>query len=245
MRPTGLICAALDCDLDSVEAFNRWYDLEHVPPNVAMDGVMLGLRYVATPALHALRRVDGSSPLSGGHGSFLTVYTLCAPPLEVVAAMSVLRDELYATDRMRFPADKKVVRDGGALTIVSAASSPGLDLPPDEVPLVGHTGILLVRRRGDEAVGTWYRNEWAPTVATLAGVHGVVSLAFGGPADDQLEVVFFEGDAAHHTAAIRSAVPHHADAEVVVEAPFERIAPLHYPWVRELEQSDLPRTIAD
>ena len=40
MQATGVICAVLDCDADSIEAFNRWYDLEHVPPNVSLDGVM-------------------------------------------------------------------------------------------------------------------------------------------------------------------------------------------------------------
>ena len=49
MEPTGIIFAGLDCDADSIEAWNRWYDLEHVPPNVSMAGVMLGRRYVAPP----------------------------------------------------------------------------------------------------------------------------------------------------------------------------------------------------
>ena len=46
MEPTGIIFAGLDCDADSIEAWNRWYDLEHVPPNVSMTGVMLGLARV-------------------------------------------------------------------------------------------------------------------------------------------------------------------------------------------------------
>ncbi|MGR7001735.1 hypothetical protein ACU686_33050 [Yinghuangia aomiensis] len=33
MRPTGIIFAALDCDADVIEAWNRWYDLEHTPPD--------------------------------------------------------------------------------------------------------------------------------------------------------------------------------------------------------------------
>ena len=60
MEPTGIIFAGLDCDADSIEAWNRWYDLEHVPPNVSMAGVMLGRRYVAPPELHDLRRVLSS-----------------------------------------------------------------------------------------------------------------------------------------------------------------------------------------
>ena len=146
-RP-GMISAVLDCDADSIEAFNRWYDLEHVPPNVSLTGVMSGRRYAAPPELHALRITDPSSPLAGGRGSFVTVYTLCQPPAEVVASMAELREVLYDTGRMRFPAEKKVVRDGGAFELVSAVSSPDLALPAIDVPFVGHHGVLMVRRRG-------------------------------------------------------------------------------------------------
>ena len=152
MQATGMICAVLDCDADSIEAFNRWYDLEHVPPNVSLAGVMSGRRYAAPPELHALRITDPSSPLTGGRGSFVTVYTLCQPPAEVVASMAELRDVLYATGRMTFPAEKKVVRDGGAFELVSAVSSPDLALPAIDVPFVGHNGVLMVRRRGSDAV---------------------------------------------------------------------------------------------
>lgn len=106
MRPTGLIFAGLDCDADAIEAWNRWYDLEHVPPNVSMPGVMLGRRYVAPPALHALRKAAPGSGFADGRGTFLTLYTLCQPPESVFASMTTLRDKLYAEDRMNFPAEK-------------------------------------------------------------------------------------------------------------------------------------------
>src|SRR4051812_15747973 len=77
VEPTGIIFAGLDCDADSIEAWNRWYDLEHVPPNVSMTGVMLGRRYVASPELHDLRRVVPESGFSGRRGTFVTIYTLC------------------------------------------------------------------------------------------------------------------------------------------------------------------------
>jgi hypothetical protein len=244
MQATGLICAVLDCDADSIEAFNRWYDLEHVPPNVSLAGVMAGHRYAAPPDLHALRVADASSPLAGGRGSFVTIYTLCQPPLEVVASMAELREVLYATDRMHFPADKKVVRDGGALELVSAVSSPELALPPIDVPFVGHNGILMVRRRGSDEVHSWYHHEWSEQVAGLEGVHGVMSLEFAGGGGDQLDLVFLEGDVAERTTAIRAAAPHHRGATVVVDAPFVHIDPLRYPWVEAIVDSDLPKTIS-
>ena len=243
MHATGMICAVLDCDADSIEAFNRWYDLEHVPPNVSLAGVMSGRRYAAPPELHALRIADPSSPLTGGRGSFVTVYTLCQPPAEVVASMAALRDVLYATGRMTFPAEKKVVRDGGAFELVSAVSSPDLALPAIDVPFVGHNGVLMVRRRGSDAVAAWYHGDWSNQVAELDGVHGVVSLRIAGADGDELDLVFLEGDVADRTAALRAAVPHHPDVTLVLDAPFVHIDPLRYPWADAIRDSDLPKTI--
>ncbi|HLY82177.1 MAG TPA: hypothetical protein VKQ71_04285, partial [Acidimicrobiales bacterium] len=70
MIPAGIILAVLDCDADSIEAWNRWYDLEHVPPNVWLPGVMLGRRYVAPPDLHELRVTDPSSSMANQRGTF-------------------------------------------------------------------------------------------------------------------------------------------------------------------------------
>ena len=43
---------------------------------------------------------------------------------------------------------------------------------------------------------------------------------------------------------IRAAAPHHADATVVLDAPFLFIDPLRYPWADAIRASDLPATVA-
>ena len=243
MIPTGIILAVLDCDLDAVEQWNRWYDLEHVPPNVRLPGVMSGRRYVAPPELHDLRKTTPASPLAGRRGSFLTIYTLGAEPAETLAGMSTLRDRLYAEDRMRFPAEKKAVRDGDAMPLVAATSSPAIGLPPDEVPFVGHTGLVLVQRRGRPAVADWYRDEWSERVAEVEGVHGVMTFQSSRDASARTDLVLFEGDAGERTRAVRAAAPHHPDAEVTADAPFLLIEPLSYPWAAAMRASDLPATV--
>jgi hypothetical protein len=241
--PTGIILAVLDCDLDAVEEWNRWYDLEHVPPNIGLPGVMSGRRYVSPPDLHELRVVAPTSPLAGGRGSFLTIYTLCADPAETLAGMSTLRDRLYAEDRMRFPPEKKAVRDGDGMALVAAVSSPAIRLPEEEVPLVGHTGLLLVQRRCPPPVHEWYGSEWSKRVAGVEGVHGVMTFQSSRDARARTDLVLFEGDAATITGAVRSAAAHHPDAEVTAEAPYLPIEPLSYPWARAMLASDLPATV--
>jgi hypothetical protein len=244
VRPTGIIFAGLDCDADAIEQWNRWYDLEHVPPNVSMRGVMLGRRYVAPPALHALRRVDPTSGFADGRGLFLTLYTLCLSPDVVFAEMTTLRDKLYAENRMNFPAEKKMVREGDVLTLKWAVSAPELLLPVEDVPFLGHTSLLVVQRRGSDAVKAWYRDDWAPRVAALDGIHGVMSVTSVNRPGLDVDLVFVEGDPVAQTGAIRGAAPHHVDAEVVLDTPFLLIQPLLYPWADEIRASDLPQTVA-
>lgn len=243
MIPTGIILAVLDCDLDSVEHWNRWYDLEHVPPNVRLPGVMSGRRYVSPPELHDIRTTAPTSPLAGGRGSFLTVYTLCADPAETLAGMSTLRDTLYAEDRMRFPAEKKAVRDGDGMRLVGAVSSPALRLPGEEVPFVGHTGVLFVQRRCQDPVEEWYRSEWSPRAAAVDGVQGVMTFQSSRDPSARTDFVLFEGDAVLRTGAIRAAAPHHPATDVTAEAPYLLIEPLSYPWAGAMRASGLPATV--
>jgi hypothetical protein len=243
MIPTGIILAVLDCDADAIEAWNRWYDLEHTPPNVWLPGVMLSRRYVSPPDLHELRMVEPSSAFAGGRGTFLTVYTVCEEPAAAIAGMSTLRDKLYAEDRMNFPAEKKVVRDGDALTLLGAASAASLNLPREEVPFVGHTAVLLIQRTGSEAVASWYEQAWAPQVVSLDGVHGVMTLQSGRRADARTDFVFFEGEAVEQTRAIRAGAPHHPEATISADAPFLLIEPLRYPWAEAIRNSSLPKTV--
>jgi hypothetical protein len=241
--PTGIIFAVLDCDADAIEAWNRWYDLEHTPPNVWLPGVILSRRYVAPPELHELRVADPGSAFADQRGTFITVYTVCEDPGQAVAGMSTLRDKLYAEGRMNFPPEKKVVRDGDAMILESALSSVELKLPAAEVPFLGHTGMLVVQRSGEGAVAQWYLQEWAPAVVSLEGVHGMMTLRASRQADAHTDLVFFEGDAVEQTRAIRARAPHHPEGQVITEAPFLLIDPLRYPWAEAIRKSSLPATV--
>ena len=242
MEASGVIFAGLDCDLDAIEAWNRWYDLEHLPPNVVLGGIMQGHRYVAPPALHAARVATDGSPWRGGRVAFLTIYTLTGSPEAAFEEMSTVRERLVAADRM-FADDKKAVREGDVLRSAWVVGDPALKADDRDVPFLSHTGVVVVQRRGDDAVGAWYRDTWASAAVAVDGVHGVWSLSSINRPGLALDLVLVEGDAAAAAGAIRAAQPHHADAEIVVDAPFDLIRPLHYPWAGEMQASDLPATV--
>ena len=77
----GLILAGLDVDTDNGAAWNRWYDLEHLAPNLALPGIVAGKRYVATPSLHDTRLTAAADPAWGsGRGVYLTWYATSIDP---------------------------------------------------------------------------------------------------------------------------------------------------------------------
>src|ERR1700712_1467232 len=117
---SGMIIAALDTQPDAIESWNRWYDLDHLPPNVGLPGIMSGRRYVATPELNALRTGTSGSWWADRQATFLTIYTLSGDIMATFGAMVTLRDELDAAGRM-FAEDRKAVRGGDGLTLKRAA----------------------------------------------------------------------------------------------------------------------------
>jgi hypothetical protein len=233
VEPTGLIFAALDCDADAIEEWNRWYDLEHTPMNVCLGGVMLSRRYVSPPDLHAARVVEKGSPFDGGRATFLTTYVLTGDPQDAFDDMSVELPKLYETGRMRFPADKKTVREGDVFVTEGAVGRPDLQLVQRDVPFLYHPALIVVQRRGTD--------DRAAKIAELDGVLGVWTLQSRSRSGVYLDLIFVEGDPAQRAVAIREAVPH--TAEVVLDTPYQLISPLDYPWADAIRNSDLPKTI--
>ncbi len=240
MEPSGIIFAALDCDAAVIEEWNRWYDLEHTPPNVMLEGVMLSNRYVATPELHAARESVEGSPFGDGRASFITIYTLTGDPQVAFDDMSTLRERLIDTGRMAFPEDQKAVREGDCFETIAAFVSPPTKLVPADVPFVGHTGVVLRQRRGgrEEAL------ERASRLVDLEFVHGVWCLGSRLREGLDMDIVFVEGDAAAAARAMREVEPVRSETTVLVDAPYDRITPMRYPWAATIRESDLPRRVA-
>ena len=228
--PAGLILAGLDVDVDNGAAWNRWYDLEHLAPNLALPGIVAGRRYVAPPELHTQRRVAADDPAWGsGRGVYLTWYATSGDPADAIAVMSARRDELEATGRMD-RAGARTVRTGDALELVASASLPDLKLDDVDLVHVGHAGLRLILER--EAT----EPRLPPAV--------VVSLRFSSRFQPG---VFAELQLLDRPAHAVIADLHVADPRPSAELDtgFEPIVPLHYPFLDDIEASGLPRRIDD
>lgn len=233
MKASGVVFAALDCDADAIEAWNRWYDLEHTPMNVSLEGIMLSRRYVAPPELHAARMCEDGSPFAEGRATFLTTYVVSGDPQIAFDDMSVTLPTLYETGRMTFPAEKKAVREGDVFAGTDAVGPARLQLGSADVPFVGHTGLIVIQRRAPDGR--------AERLAELDGVTGVWSMESRRRPGLFLDLVFVADDPGGRAVALREAVPH--TVEPVLDAPYLLIDPMRYPWADAIRSSDLPATV--
>jgi hypothetical protein len=240
MDVSGIIFASVDCDADAIEDWNRWYDLEHLPPNIALPGIMSGKRYVAPPALHDVREpADRLEGFAAGRGVHVTVYTLNGDPAQVLADMTTTRDELEAAGRM-FAPEKKVVRAGDAMTWSWGVADPVLRADAIDVPHLQHTSMRAVMRRGGDDAA---RHEVAAAAVAVDGVHAVLGHRSITDASLDLDVYLLEGDPVAVTRAVRAAAPYGHHTEVLLDAPFQVIVPFDYGFAREIRASSLPQKI--
>lgn len=240
MDVSGIIFASVDCDADAVEDWNRWYDLEHLPPNIALPGIMSGRRYVAPPALHDVREpIDRLVGFADGRGVHVTVYTLSGDPAQVLADMTSTRDVLEDAGRM-FAPEKKIVRAGDAMTWSWGVADPALKADVIDMPHVQHTSIRVVMRHGGDVAA---RDEVAKAAVGVDGVH--VVLGHHSITDDSLDLDLYllEGDPIAVTRAARAAAPYGDDTEVLLDAPFRVIVPFDYGFADEIRTSSLPQRI--
>ena len=226
----GLILAGLDVDVDNGAAWNRWYDLEHLAPNLALPGITAGRRYVATPELHRRRRVADDDPAwANGRGVYLTWYATSIDPGDAIEAMSARRDELDAEGRMD-NAGARTVRTGDALDLVDTVSAPELRLAADDLVHVGHAGLRVILEPIDRP----------PQL--VASVTTALRFASRFQPGMFAEIQLLDRPAATVIEEVQRADPR---PHAMLDAGFEPIVPLHYPFLDAIMVSDLPRTIED
>ncbi len=240
MKTTGIIFASVDTDHANIESWNRWYDLEHLPPNIALDGIVAGRRYVAPPELHAVREPAEPMPgFDGGKGVNLTIYTLCDDPIEVIGEMTRYREILEAEGRME-GAGRRVVRAGDAMTWTWGVADPTLRAAHRDLPHIGHTAIRVVLRRGG---GEAAEATTAPAAVAVDGVHAVLSFAAAFQQGLDCDIYLLEHDPAGVTVRCRETAPYGDDADVVLDAPFAVVVPFDYSFAERIRASDLPSSI--
>ena len=176
-----------------------------------------------------------------GHTSFLTNYTLCDDVMETFAAMVTLRDELAASGRM-FAEDLKSVRGGDGLTLQLATGRPDLRGGADELPLLGHGGLVVLRSRRP-APGGRYADEdhelLARALLSDAGGAALLSYASAINAGSGLHVLLLEDAVAARAKAVAGALEQ-AGTDLFSQAAYAAIEPHNFSWADDLRAAGLP-----
>ena len=85
MKVSGIGVGFIDVPQEHTQAYNTWYDHDHIPENLALPEITGARRYVATPDYKAVRRPVEMEELADGAGTYCTIYLFCEPDLAKAA----------------------------------------------------------------------------------------------------------------------------------------------------------------
>jgi hypothetical protein len=212
---------------DEHRAYNEWHQLDHLPEQYTLPGIVWGERWVSTPDCRAARAASGPL-LDPVH--YLTTY-LVAPPLDVsLEAFARFGQELRELGRFH---EHRRPHLTGAHDIVATAAAPRVLVSAASVPFRPNRGVHVRVEAGTDDVAI------ADRVHELIEVPGVAGAwAFRrrpAPRDerfpeppDVVTVAWLDGPPLAVAAAIAARVTGPGDP--LFEGPFERIEVGRWDW---------------
>lgn len=173
MEVKGLVAAFIDVPQEHTEAFNTWYDFDHLPEYVGLPGFLTARRYVATPECKRVRPQSQLEELANGQGSYFTTYLLGTD--EIAKVMSDFQSmSSYLRQEKRIFRHGRVV-EAGFYKAEHAVARNSIPVHSEAVPFLGHRGVLAVLTNVPEpsqrdAVDEWFRDVHAHDVMAIPGV---------------------------------------------------------------------------
>jgi hypothetical protein len=204
-------------------AYNEWHQLDHLPEQYPLPGIVHGQRWVSTPACRAARAVS-EPPLDPIH--YLTCYLMAEPIGPTLDDFFALGKELHRLDRF-FGARRAHLT--GPFRVETASASARILISAAAVPFRPNRGVyVIVEEPGnDDAVDK---------LLTIPGVAGVWTFA----TDDALAsprwtdgarritVAWLDDEPLAVAAGIAPLVA--TRAGVAFAGPFETITPWQWNW---------------
>ena len=225
--------------------YNAWHQLDHLPENLALPGVLWGDRWVCSPDCRPWRTGTEAH-------QYAVMYWFRDPVETAVREWTELNQRAVWWGR-RPELAYTVRRPVGFLTPIAAHAAAAALVAPEAVPMRPHRGVHLTVSRLAEpgapvAVARMarYEREHIPALLRVPGVAGVSSYRFasggetfgGGPSGDDrgllVRLVHLEADPVAAMPALRDAVPgwdaSSPDEDVVFAAPMRTIRPWEWDW---------------
>jgi len=118
--------------------YNTWHQLDHMPEQFAIPGVVCGQRWVLTPE-GAANAVAVDDPLGAFH--YLTMYLMTEPVTETLEEFAEVRERLAKLGRFY---EHRRARLSGAWVFLEALAAPRTLVAPEVIPYRPNRGVYVV-----------------------------------------------------------------------------------------------------
>ncbi|HEY5023975.1 MAG TPA: hypothetical protein VII76_03280 [Acidimicrobiales bacterium] len=222
-------------------SYNEWHQLDHMPEQYPLPGVVFGQRWVSTPACRAARAHDDPT-LAPIH--YMTLYLMGDPVDATLEEFRALGERLGAAGRFH---QHRRSHLSGPLAVTGHRAAPGALVSADAVPYRPNRGIyVVVRERSASAghgSGDGASEDDALATALLArdGVAGVWTFATDSrfdrhvwrPGDKTITVCYLDAEPLTVAPPLNDLVRAGGGAGaagVLFAGPLETITPWRWDW---------------
>jgi hypothetical protein len=230
--------------------YNAWHQLDHMPEQFAIPGVVCGQRWVLTPD-GAANAVTVDDPLGTFH--YLTMYLMTEPVDETLKEFAEVRERLDKLGRFY---EHRRARLSGAWVFLEALAAPRALVAPGVIPYRPNRGVYVVidepaPEADKDTLDEYLRRRHTqhfPQLLDMPGVAGIWSFATRrwafAQSDDpppsleaqdstRLTVVFLDEDPLEVAAAVGPLVEAHWSGAPVrprFAGPLSTITPWEWTW---------------
>jgi len=223
-------------DPGSHRSYNEWHQLDHLPEQYPIAGVVSGQRWVLTPGCRTARLASGRQ-LDPIH--YMTLYLMADPLDATLEDFVAIAETLRRAGRFH---SARRARLSGPFDRLDSSAAGRVLVSADAVPHRPHLGVYVIVESEDAST---------PALDRLNGVAGVAgSWAFrAGPhahdtrfstGDHRITVCWLDDEplaVADRLAPVLAADWERRQSRPVLAAPFETITPWAWDWFDELEQA--------
>jgi len=191
-------------------SYNEWHQLDHMPEQFPLPGIVYGQRWVSSPPCRAARAVSGER-LDPIH--YVTLYLMADPIEQTLRDFMDLGRELHEKDRFHL---HRRARLSGPFELVTTAVAPRVLISAAAVPYRPNRGVYVVVQAAGAA---------PPDAETWCAVDGVTGVWQFADAERRITVAWLDDDPL--AAATRLPIPSEG---VELAGPFATITPWEWDW---------------
>jgi hypothetical protein len=221
---------------DQHRSYNEWHQLDHMPEQYPLRGIVFGQRWVSTPACRRAR-VLSEAPLDPVH--YVTLYLMSEPMQETLREFRELARRLRRAGRFH---EHRHAHLSGPFRLLEARAAGRVRVSPEAVPFRPNRGIFVtVEDVGLSGAEAGHGLDEPPMVELLRapGVAGI--WRFGPYGHDAgwaagnrvITVVYLDDDPVKLSAEVGAALEsrwRRSGVRPVFAGPFETITPWEWDW---------------